>query len=49
MTYKIKSALYLASLVLTLFTNYYINQTNDMQARELANNIETVSNSEALK
>ncbi len=49
MSYKIKSVLYFASLVLALITYYHVNTASTMQNNELANNFENVTNVEALK
>lgn len=49
MSYKIKSVLYFASLVLALITYYHIDNVNSIQNNELANNFENVSKVEALK
>jgi hypothetical protein len=49
MSYKIKSVLYFASLVLALITYYHIDNVDSFQNKELANNFENVSSVEAFK
>lgn len=49
MSYKIKSALYFASLVLALITYYHIDNADSIQNNELENNFLNTSTAEVLK
>lgn len=48
MSYKIKSILYFASLVLAIITYYHIDNVNTTSHTELVNNLENVSTFETL-